>query len=293
MKYVTVFTPTFNRASYLTTLYKSLLKQTNKNFEWYIVDGDSDDNTEELVREFIAENKIQIKFEINYRRSKYTSLINFAFKNSDSKLLFIVDSDDTITQDAVDIIIKNDKKYDSPDLAGYYFLCEYPESRYQIKPLENGEAIHVIELESQRKDKIDTCCQVYKMSVLKEYEFPDYNECFTPESVIWNRIDQDYKITGINRVIYKREYLIDGYTKSGREKNVKSPLGSMESNRYLLNANIPIDRKIKANLLFSCYGRIAKKRVREIVNVSTNKILTILVKPMAIVMASLWRKKLN
>lgn len=42
---VTVFTPTFNRCNTLSRLYESLKKQTNKNFEWIIVDDGSTDNT--------------------------------------------------------------------------------------------------------------------------------------------------------------------------------------------------------------------------------------------------------
>lgn len=291
MSYVTIFTPTFNRASYLMSLYDSLLKQTCQDFEWYIVDGCSNDNTEELVEKLISENKVQIRFEKNSRRSKYTALINYAFAKSDSKLLFIVDSDDTITPNAVEEIIKNDKKFDSHEVAGYFYLCEYPESQFVIAPLETGKMIHFIELGSQRNDKIDTCCQVYKTSVLKEFSFPDFHEEFMPESVIWNEIDQKYKIIEINSVIYCREYQADGYTKSGRGKNMNSPLGSMESYRCLLNANISITQKLKASLLFNTYGLIANKRVAGILKESTNKPLTILLMPFSLCIAAIWRKK--
>lgn len=291
MPYVTIFTPTFNRAPYLLTLYNSLLKQTCKDFEWYIVDGCSDDNTDEIVEKLISEKKIPIRFEKNNRRSKYTALIYYAFQKSDAKLLFIVDSDDTIMPNAVDEIIKNDKKHDSNDVAGYFYLCEYPESQFDIKPLETGKKTHFIELNAQRNDKIDTCCQVYKTSILKNYVFPDFHEEFMPESVIWNKIDQDYKIVEINEIIYSREYQEGGYTKSGRKKNVNSPLGSMESNRYLLDAKIPFVRRLKANLLFTAYGLIAKKSLTEIFKESTNKLLTILSVPFSSCIAIFWRGK--
>lgn len=291
MAYVTIFTPTFNRAELLLKLYNSLLQQTCTDFEWYIVDGCSNDNTRGLVGEFRDENKIPIKFEENPRRSKYTALLNYAFKKTNSKLLFIVDSDDTITPDAIEKIIRADQTYDTDETAGYFFLCEYPESKFVIKPLETGKEIHFIELSTQRNDKIDTCCQVYKIAVLRKCKFPDFHEEFMPESVLWNIIDQVYKITEINEVIYKREYQEDGYTKSGRKKNVNSPLGSMESNRYLLNAKIPFRKKLKANLLFVCYGLIAKKSIVQLVNESTSKVLTILCVPSALCIAMIWSKK--
>lgn len=51
----TVFTPTFNRKELLEKLYKSLQKQTFKDFEWLIVDDGSTDGTKEKVEEFLSE----------------------------------------------------------------------------------------------------------------------------------------------------------------------------------------------------------------------------------------------
>lgn len=61
--YITVFTPTYNRAYTLQRLYESLRKQTQHDFEWLIVDDGSTDNTESLVQEFIRENSL---FNIRY-----------------------------------------------------------------------------------------------------------------------------------------------------------------------------------------------------------------------------------
>ena len=46
---ITVFTPTYNRAYILETLYRSLQRQSFRNFEWLIVDDGSSDGTRELV----------------------------------------------------------------------------------------------------------------------------------------------------------------------------------------------------------------------------------------------------
>lgn len=58
---ITVFTPTYNRGKLLSRLYKSLLEQTFRDFEWLIVDDGSSDDTESIVKELMDEGKLQIR----------------------------------------------------------------------------------------------------------------------------------------------------------------------------------------------------------------------------------------
>lgn len=51
MPFLTVFTPTYNRAYTLSRTYESLRTQKNKDFIWLVVDDGSCDNTAELVRQ--------------------------------------------------------------------------------------------------------------------------------------------------------------------------------------------------------------------------------------------------
>ena len=62
MKKLTVFTPTYNRAYILSKCYDSLVKQTNNDFIWMIVDDGSTDNTKELIDSYIKEKKIEIQY---------------------------------------------------------------------------------------------------------------------------------------------------------------------------------------------------------------------------------------
>ena len=57
---ITIFTPTYNRAYILPKLYESLCAQTDKNFEWLVVDDGSTDETYDLLKKWQVENKIVI-----------------------------------------------------------------------------------------------------------------------------------------------------------------------------------------------------------------------------------------
>lgn len=53
----TIFTPTYNRAKFLSRCYQSIVNQNVSSLEWIIIDDGSTDNTAELVRDFISEKK--------------------------------------------------------------------------------------------------------------------------------------------------------------------------------------------------------------------------------------------
>lgn len=289
MSTICVFTPTYNRAHTLNKLYESLINQTDKDFEWYIVDGNSEDNTIELIQQYKKERLINIRLDINPQRSKYTSIINYAIPNNKSKLIFFVDSDDYLSVDAIKKIKENYNSFDEDDIAGFFFLCGYYKSNYCIKPLVNGDKIHSIHLGIQRNDKIDTCCQVYKTKVLQEYSFPNYNEEFMPESVIWNLIDMDYFIVTVNEVIYYREYQEDGYTKQGRTKFIHSPRGMMEAQKGLMVSKYSLKSSIKACLLFSTYGMFANLSFFNIIKLSPTPIRSTLIFPLSIYFYYRWK----
>ena len=61
MKLLTIFTPSYNRAYCLDQCYESLIRQTNQDFLWLIIDDGSTDDTKTLVESWILENKIDIQ----------------------------------------------------------------------------------------------------------------------------------------------------------------------------------------------------------------------------------------
>lgn len=63
MPVLTIFTPAYNRAYSIIDTYKSLCRQTCKDFIWLVVDDGSTDNTVDVIKEF--QNKDN-GFEIRY-----------------------------------------------------------------------------------------------------------------------------------------------------------------------------------------------------------------------------------
>ena len=103
---LTVFTPTFNRAYILPVLYRSIQRQTFRDFEWLIVDDGSTDNTEELVSGWIKEqNDFPIRY-IKQSNGGKCRAINRALDDARGELFFTMDSDDYLTDDALAKIVQ-------------------------------------------------------------------------------------------------------------------------------------------------------------------------------------------
>ena len=114
---ITILTPTYNRAYTLKNAYDSLVRQTNKNFEWVIVDDGSTDDTKDLVNDFIKEGNIQIKYFLKKNGGKHTAL-NYGIKRINTKYVLILDSDDYLKDDCVELVLKPWEKYDKDTSIG-------------------------------------------------------------------------------------------------------------------------------------------------------------------------------
>ena len=115
---ITVLTPAYNRAYILNNLYKSLCLQNDMDFEWVIVDDGSSDNTESIVKDWIRENTL---FTIRYFKQenggKHRAL-NKGISLSLGDYIFIVDSDDYLTSDAISFINAHISEIDDDKYAG-------------------------------------------------------------------------------------------------------------------------------------------------------------------------------
>ena len=101
---LTVCTPTYNRAHTLPRLYESLVRQTSQDFEWLVVDDGSTDNTRELVDGWVAEGRIRIRYVYKENGGK-PSAHNLGVRLAAGELFFCVDSDDYLTDNAVELIL--------------------------------------------------------------------------------------------------------------------------------------------------------------------------------------------
>ncbi len=212
-KIVTIFTPTYNRAHLLVNLYHALLRQTNKNFIWLIVDDGSTDNTGDIVKNWIEEKIIDIEYYYQKNAGKM-SAHNFAVQHSQTPLFLDIDSDDLPTSDCVEKILSN-AEYVLSSNELYALAAAYGKGYRQ--PIADKEHFYAGKI-ARLSDLADEGYRgettiVFKTDIIKNYLFPIIQgEKFIPEGYIYMIIEQKYKLYIIDGPIVYGEYQLDGYS---------------------------------------------------------------------------------
>jgi glycosyltransferase involved in cell wall biosynthesis len=116
-KNITFVSPTYNSSFQLKELYESLKEQTNKNWDWVILNDMSTDDTYKIAKEIEASDELERITVINHEEKKYAlkGICEYLSYYSDfsEQIIAIVDGDDALcNENTVDIILKeyNDNK---------------------------------------------------------------------------------------------------------------------------------------------------------------------------------------
>lgn len=289
---VTVLTPTFNREGVLRSLWDSLQKQTVKDFEWLVVDDGSTDGTKNLITQLQENSDFPIRYIYKSNGGKHTAL-NVGIQTICSELTFIVDSDDCVTDDAVESILKIHQKYRSQNnICGYAFLRAFPDGKVNGKKFDVDEKIgSYIDVRVNGDDTGADKAEVFKTHCLKEFPFPEYpNEKFLGEDLVWVRMARKYQMVHINKAIYIGNYLEDGLTNNRRKHNIASPIGCMHRAEEFMESDLKTRYRIKGGLQYIVYGRFAGVKVVNLIRKSRHKILATVCIPGGLLLYARWNK---
>ena len=224
---ITVFTPTYNRAYILENLYRSLQRQSFRDFEWLVVDDGSGDDTDRLVAGWMAEEN---PFPIRYVRQENGGkcrAINHGLKLAQGELFFTVDSDDYLTGDALEKVDRWERELPKDgNFCGFAGNLGTAPDTTPNTPLPgeyyDGNAFDRYGIVDGER------AMVFYTAVHRQYLYPEFpGEKFMTEGVAWNRMAQDgYKLRFFNDIIWIYEFKADGLTKAGYDLFLNNPQGT-------------------------------------------------------------------
>ncbi|MCI5512051.1 MAG: glycosyltransferase family A protein [Oliverpabstia sp.] len=292
MAFLTVFTPTYNRADTLLRTYESLCVQDCKDFIWLIIDDGSDDCTAQRIDSWKhKENGFEIQYIYKENGGMHTAH-NTAYENIHTELNVCIDSDDKMAPGAVRKIKDTWKKIRSQGYAGMIAL----DADFFGNIIGKGFPVTMTDTTlggyyaagGWGDKKL-----IYRTDVIKS--IPPY-PVFPGEKYVglvykYMLVDQKYKLFVMDEVICEVEYQEDGSTKTMWEQYLKNPKGFA----FLRNAAMqyPTSKKrlIRDCIHYCSSSQIAKNK--DYIKESSRKLLTVICTPMGWVLTMIVRKKVN
>lgn len=266
MATLTVFTPTYNRKELLKRCYSSLQSQTNKDFEWIIVDDGSSDNTCDLVKDWIdSENDFSIRYYYKENGGLHTAY-NVAIEHLDTELAVCIDSDDYMPENAVELILEFWEKNRSDKYAGITGLDFDAQSDKVIGGCypDNQKTINLIDLlvgrypESNGDKKHVIRSVLYKQAAPMR-SFP--GEKFFNPHYLHLEISRNYDFLILNKNFCYVDYQETGMTNNMLFQYYNSPNSFAEIRlQYLSFNNLPFAFKVRNCIHYVSSCRLAKRK---------------------------------
>jgi glycosyltransferase involved in cell wall biosynthesis len=223
---LTVFTPTYNRAYCLQRCYESLKRQSHKNFIWLIIDDGSSDNTQELVQGWVDENSLTIKYHYQKNQGMHGAH-NAAYRLIDTELNVCIDSDDYMTDDAIEKIISFWEKFGDGKYSGIAALNIDTNSHViGTRFPGNLTSSPLNKMYEQGLIKGDKKL-IYRTDVMKQYpEYPLFDgEKYVSLGYKYLLADKDYELLLMNEPVCVVQYMNDGSSLNMIHQYRKNPQG--------------------------------------------------------------------
>ena len=222
---LTIFTPTYNRASTLPRLFAALQRQTDKRFEWLIVDDGSTDNTEQLIQEFRGQTD---SFDIRYYQQDHGGkprAQNKAVDLATGELFLVCDSNKYPADNAVELILKMESTVQhNPTICGVGgYRADFNGRPFGGEMTLGGlPFVDCTRLEGAEYNIVVDKSTAFYTNILRKYKSPEYpGETFVSEGVWLIPMAADgYKTRWFPEILIYGEYTADGLTKQGANSRI-------------------------------------------------------------------------
>ncbi len=294
MPKLTVFTPTYNRAYCLHKCYESLQRQSNHDFVWLVIDDGSTDNTKEVVEQWKETEK---SFAIEYFYKENGGLhtgYNEAIRLANTELMICLDSDDYLTDDAIEGILTTWESLPADEYAGIVGLDVTEDNRVLGELPPDKTRVNLIDfLFNKYSVKDGDKKLVVRTELYKKYApMPSFGEerNFNPH-YMHLQISTEYDFFAFNKPLCVVEYEESGMSRNIFRQYCNSPLSFAQTRRlYMTLPNAP-KRFLFRQCMHYVSSCILAKRYRDIFAKSPKKGWTFLAFPFGVALSFYIRRK--
>jgi len=273
--FLSVITATYNRAYCLPNIYNSLIFNDRKDFEWIIVDDGSIDDTEQIVKEWVNEDKINIRYIKQSNGGKTRAVMNGFSQTINGVFAVVLDSDDYLVEGIISILKAEAESLPDKciglvglksDLEGRVIgtqftkpFCSYLEIYFGRKPVHGDKLFFIKSV-------------FYKSSFIP----PFLGEKFIPDNVPYILTNKYGYLKCLNKIVYRGEYLADGMTANVVKMAAKNIRGFILEKNMLQSERIALKERLKNEIKYIYYSRGGGMTFAEVFSKSRLKFYTAL-----------------
>lgn len=255
---LTIFTPTFNRAHTLDRAFESLCRQSNRDFEWVVVNDGSRDNTDSLIADFKTKADFPIRYFKKENGGKHTAY-NLALDIAEGSLFFVLDSDDTIPDTFMETVTELYADIDGDDSIGGA-VALISDNAGKLRGIKFADNLRATPMALEKRGYNGEYVFIFKTIIAKQFKFPVIeSEKYMPLRIVYDMFEE-YQFITVNKVLTFREYLNDGLSYSYKKYLVDCPIGFMmfHKNRYLSAKSL--SEKIHSAIAYSAFRHLAQEK---------------------------------
>lgn len=207
---LSIIIPAYNVEKYIEITLKSLINQTEKQFEVIIIDDGSTDNTLKIVNNIMAENQL-INYKIIRQENGGVSLArNRGLNEASGKYVMFLDGDDYVADNLVETVYEyiNKQAYDVI-CWGYNLVTEdkktmqkyFAKYNFELEKMTGIEALN--KLINNKRLSIWTGSAVYRRKFLSEHRFKYTEGCISGEDLefTYKVLSQAHDIMFVNKIL--------------------------------------------------------------------------------------------
>jgi glycosyltransferase involved in cell wall biosynthesis len=222
-----------------------------------IVDDGSEDDTEALVRGWVADGALDIEYVQQENRGQYAA-VNRGVRLARGAFTTILDSDDWFVADALERLLETWEGIPETERAGFagvVGLCAFADGRvvgdrFPADPLDcdAAELAYVLRVAGDKHGLMRT-------SVLREFPFP-FEGSYVAPGLVWNRVALRYRERHVNEVVKIVEYQPAGLSERSLALQVGTPLPMRQFflEELRLPHRLPLRRRVRS---YANYARFS------------------------------------
>jgi len=246
---ISVYITNYNYAKYIRQAIESVLNQSMQDFELFIIDDGSTDNSKEIIESYKQHPKINII----YQQNKGLNITNnIALRLANGRYIMRLDADDYLTSDALETMVSLLEENEELGMVfpDFYLVDSQNEVTAEVKRHDFKEDVNLLDQPAHG------ACTVIRTDFLRSVG--GYDETYSCQDgyELWIKFIAKYKVTNVNKpLFYYRQHGDNLTSNESRILNTRRDInGNFIKNNQIEISNtlaiVPIrDTRLKGKML--------------------------------------------